>query len=181
MANIRIETERLILREIEEDDWESVHRYAREPAVGRFLIWGPNTEQQTKNHVRDLQAFRLEDPRKRAVLGIVIKDSGEFIGGVGLTRLSADASEAEVGYSLHPDHWGRGYATEAARAMIGLGFGEWRLHRVIARCDPENIGSARVMEKCGMRREGHFRKCTMCKGEWRDRVLYAILEDEWKT
>lgn len=87
MADIRIETERLILREIEEDDWESVHAYAREPAVDRFLIWGPNTEQQSKDYVRDLQALRLEEPRKHAILGMVIRDTGEFIDGIGRASL----------------------------------------------------------------------------------------------
>jgi [ribosomal protein S5]-alanine N-acetyltransferase len=179
VEDIRLETERLMLREIEEDDWVSVHRYASDPAVSRFLIWGPNTEEQSRDYVRSIQAYRLEGPRNRVLLGMVCKDSGELIGGIGITRGNGDAGSAEIGYSLHPDYWGRGYATEAARALIEFGFREWRLHRVHARCDPENVGSARVMEKCGMRLEGHFRKLVMVKGEWRDRLTYAILDEEW--
>jgi ribosomal-protein-alanine N-acetyltransferase len=179
VPDVRLETERLILREIEEDDWVAMNRYERIPAVSRFLIWEPNTEQQTKDHVSYLLALRTEEPRNRVVLGIVSKDSDEVVGTVGIMRGSADAHEAEVYCSLHPDHWGKGYATEATRAMIGFGFRGWRLHRVHACCDPENLGSARVLEKCGMRLEGHFRKLVCVKGEWRDRLMYAILEEEW--
>jgi RimJ/RimL family protein N-acetyltransferase len=142
-------------------------------------LWGPNTEQETKEYIRAVLAWRLDDPRKNILLGIVRKDSGDLIGSAGLFRSDGDATEAEVGYSLQTDHWGNGYATEAARAMIDFGFREWHLHRVHARCDPENLGSVRVLEKCGMRREGHFRKVAMVKGEWRDRLIYAVLEEEW--
>lgn len=181
MMDVRLETERLILREIEEEDWVSVHGYAQNPAVCRFLPWGPNTEQETKEFLRGLQAERVEEPRKRVSLGLVCRDSGEFIGGIGISRSGGDAREAEVGYCLHADYWGKGYATEAARAMIDFGLREWHMHRIHARVDPENLGSVHVLEKCGMRREGHFRKLVWVKGEWRDRLMYAILEEEWTS
>lgn len=179
MADVRIETERLILREIEEDDWPSVHRYASIPMVCRFMAWGPNTEQDSKDFVKRAQEGRGEDQRKEVHLCIVRKDTGEFIGACGIWRKEGRMHEAEIGYCLHPESWNQGYMTEAARAFIDFGFREWDMHRIFARIDLENIGSIRVVEKCGMRREGHLFKSDRIKDEWRDMLLYAILEDEW--
>jgi RimJ/RimL family protein N-acetyltransferase len=169
----------LILREIEEDDWPSVHRYASIPIVCRFMGWGPNTEQDSKDFVGRALAWRNEDPRMQVQLGIVCKDSGEFIGAGGIWRQGGRMYEAEMGYCLHPDSWNQGYMTEAARAFIEFGFREWDMHRIFARIDPENFGSIRVAEKCGMRREGHLLKTDWIKGEWRDMLIFAILEDEF--
>ena len=179
MADIRLETERLILRDIEEDDWVSVHRYASIPIVCRFMAWGPNTEQDSKDFVKRAQAGRSEDPQKEVHLGIVRKDTGEFIGAGGIWRKEGRLHEAEIGYCLHPDSWNHGYMTEAARALIGFGFRDWDMHRVFSRVDPENLGSIRVVEKCGMRLEGHLLKSDWIKGEWRDMLVFAVLEEEW--
>lgn len=179
MVDIRLETERLILRNIEEDDWASVHRYASIPIVCRFMAWGPNTEQDSKDFVKRAQAGRHDDPQKEVHLGIVRKDTGEFIGACGIWRREGRMHEAEIGYCLHPDCWSLGYVSEAARALIGFGFREWEMHRVFARIDPENYGSIRVAEKCGMRHEGRLLKTDLIKGEWRDMLIYAVLEEEW--
>jgi len=72
------------------------------------------------------------------------------------------------------------YATEAARALLTFGFGQLRLHRIFATCDPANTASARVLEKIGMQREGLLREHEWVKGRWRDSFLYAILDHEWK-
>jgi RimJ/RimL family protein N-acetyltransferase len=70
--------------------------------------------------------------------------------------------------------------TEAARAVLRFGFTELKLHRIFATCRPANIGSARVLEKLGMQREGHFRQHRWMKGAWHDSYLYAILDHEWR-
>jgi len=84
-----------------------------------------------------------------------------------------------VGYSLHPDSWGQGLMTEAVMALVGYGFGVLRLHRIWADVDPENIGSWRVLEKIGMRREGQLRENALIGGEWCDSYIYAMLDREW--
>jgi len=70
--------------------------------------------------------------------------------------------------------------TEAAQIIVGFGFEELSLHRIYATCDPANVRSAKVMEKLGMRWEGHFREHQFVKGTWRDSLLYAVLEHEWR-
>lgn len=72
---------------------------------------------------------------------------------------------------------GKGYAT--VNELLTLGFGQLNLHRIFAECDPANLGSARVMEKANMIREGHLRECRWQKGQWVDRLLYAILDRDW--
>jgi ribosomal-protein-alanine N-acetyltransferase len=100
-----------------------------------------------------------------------------LLGSCGLDVISEH--EASLGYGVAPAYWGRGYVTEAARALVAAGFRELRLHRVTATCQPENTGSARVLEKLGMTREGHLRRHVWQRDRWRDSYLYAVLEDEW--
>jgi RimJ/RimL family protein N-acetyltransferase len=88
----------------------------------------------------------------------------------------------EIGWVIHPDYQRRGYASEAAAALLRYGFEEMALHRIIATCQPENPASYGVMEKIGMRREGHFRQCIHRGGDlWWDEYFYALLADEWYT
>ena len=104
-----------------------------------------------------------------------------MIGRCGLKITDPESREGALWYVLHPALWGRGYITEAARALLAFGFTELDLHRVFVDCDPENIGSARVAEKLGMRREAHFVENAWLKGEWRDSLIYALLDREWRA
>ena len=88
--------------------------------------------------------------------------------------------QASLGYCMHPDYWGQGYMTEAAAALLKFGFEEMTWRRITSFCDPDNIGSWRVMEKIGMRREGHEREAKWFKGRWHDWLRYAILNHEWR-
>jgi RimJ/RimL family protein N-acetyltransferase len=89
--------------------------------------------------------------------------------------------QGEIGFVLHPDHQGKGYASEAARAMLRLGFEQLDLHRVIGRCEARNDASARLMERLGMRREGHLVENEWVKGEWQSELVFAMLAAEWAT
>ena len=110
---------------------------------------------------------------------MVLKETGQLIGHMVFHPWFAPRTY-EIGWVFHPGWHGRGYATEAARALLDYGFRELGLHRIIATCQPENPASYRVMEKIGMRREGHFRKCIYRGGEtWWDEYFYAILAEEW--
>jgi RimJ/RimL family protein N-acetyltransferase len=104
-----------------------------------------------------------------------------LIGACDIFVSPSESREAHLGYILHPGFWGRGYMPEAARAVLKFGFEELGLHRIYAECHPRNTASARVMEKIGMRREGHFKENDWIKGQWQDSLVYAILEWEWKA
>jgi RimJ/RimL family protein N-acetyltransferase len=88
---------------------------------------------------------------------------------------------AELGYVFHPDHAGRGLATEAATAVMEWGFNEFGLHRIYARCHSRNDASARLMTRLGMRQEAHHVESYLFRGEWADQLVFAILAPEWRT
>lgn len=114
--------------------------------------------------------------------GIVLKDSGAFIGTCGLEAgYAPEHARAELGYVLAREFWGRGLMPEAVRAVVRFGFSRMDLNRVEARCIAENTASARVMEKAGMTYEGTLREREFIKGAYRDMKLYSILRCECRT
>jgi RimJ/RimL family protein N-acetyltransferase len=115
------------------------------------------------------------------VLAVTERESGALIGEIYLFLKSTEHRQGEIGYIIHPDSSGRGYATEAARAALKLGFEQFGMHRIVARCDARNEPSWRVMEKLGMRREAHLRENERFKGEWSDEIIYAMLDREWEA
>jgi RimJ/RimL family protein N-acetyltransferase len=176
-----IRTARLLLREFREDDFDDVHAYAAEPDVARFMEWGPNTPQETTEFMARKWIEQAEWPRDAVNLAVEHIADQRVIGSIRLAVGDRPNLTGDFGYSFASAYWRQGYATEAARAVLELGFRLLRLHRIWAECDPENVGSWGVMEKLGMRREAHFRDSKLIKGAWRDRYLYAVLADEWSS
>ena len=174
----KLETDRLYLREFQEDDWSAVHKYASLEHVSRNQPWGPNTIEETKAFVTEALADSKKTPRTRYIFAIVLKEQYELIGAVEITIRSAANKSGEIGYIVNPDHWSRGIATEAASIMIGFGFEELEFHRIYATCAPENEGSRKVLEKLGMRFEGRMRDHILLKDGWRDSDLFSILAGE---
>jgi RimJ/RimL family protein N-acetyltransferase len=169
-----VRTERLLLREYREGDLADVHAYAEIPEVSRFMTWGPNSIEQSREHLDRALAQQLEWPR--AHVGLAVERGGVVIGAI---RMDIQGLSADLGYTLHRDHWRQGVGSEAARAMLAVAFGTLGLHRVWATCDIRNAGSWRIMEKLGMRREACFRQDRLIRGDWQDSYLYAILADEF--
>jgi ribosomal-protein-alanine N-acetyltransferase len=172
-------TERLILREFEEDDWRPILAYQSDPHYLRYNPWSQRTEADVRNFVQGFMLWQQERPRRKFQLVITLKSTGLLIGNCGIRMKTAYAREADIGYELDDHYWGNGYATEAARALLDFGFRELRLHRIWAQCIAENVASARVMERLGMKLEGHFRESEWMKNRWWDTLYYAILEHEW--
>ena len=168
---------RLLLRDFRPDDWRAVHRYAQLPEVCRFVPWGPNTEQDSGDYVA--LSVELATATPRLAFNLAIEHGGQLIGGCNLHIVSQAPRQARIGYVLHPEYWRQGLATEAAGLLLALGFRELRLHRIEATCDPRNVASARVLQKAGMTLEGARRHDVLVRGQWRDSLLFAILEHEW--
>ena len=170
-----VRTDRLVLRELEEVDWEAAHSYASDPEVVRYMDWGPNTEDETRKFIQRASEGQREQPRKNYELAIVLKEDGQLIGGCGIHVSDPINREGWIGYCLSRHFWRRGYATETAKALLRFGFDQLNLHRMFALCDPENIASAHVLEKAGMQQEGRFRERKFRKGTWHDELVYAII------
>ncbi|MFI8684753.1 GNAT family N-acetyltransferase [Rossellomorea sp. NPDC077527] len=167
----KIETERIILRKITEDDAEDMYVYASNGEVTRLVTW--DTHSSLSDTVRFIQTFL---PRYDALWGIELKENGTFIGTVHFVWWQSEHNSAEMGYVLSHEYWGKGLMTEAAEAIISFGFDRMNLVRIQARCFLENKGSEGVMKKVGMSFEGISRKAMYVKGEHKDLKVYSILK-----
>jgi RimJ/RimL family protein N-acetyltransferase len=175
-----LETERLLLRPYTVDDLDALHAIVQRADVNRFLYSEPRDRDQARDVLARLALkTAIDDEHDDILLALVSKVSGAVIGHVNLQLTSREHRQGEVGYVLHPDHQGRGYATEATTVMLRLGFDGLDLHRMVGRLDARNTASARVLERLGMRREAHLRENEFIKGEWCDELVYAMLASEW--
>lgn len=178
---MELATARLRLREFTDADWPAVLAYQADPRYLRLYAWTDRSEAEVRAFVGRFVAQAAEQPRHRFQLAVVRPETGQLIGNAGIRRDPQRPWEAELGYELAPDHWGRGYATEAAGALLAFAFGALRLHRVVAHCVADNAASARVLAKLGFQLEGRLRDHAYYKGRWWDELCYGLLEAEWKV
>jgi [ribosomal protein S5]-alanine N-acetyltransferase len=170
--DMNIESNRLAIRIFVESDWQAVLEYTSNPDVMKYIPEGVFSEVDVKRFIDENQG---ENAQKFPVL---LKESNTLIGHIVFHKYFGDHTY-EIGWVFNPKYYNKGYASEAAMAILQHGFENLKLHRIIATCQPENTASFRVMEKIGMRREGYFKKCIPHGDEWWDEYYYAILEEEW--
>lgn len=175
-----VRTERLALRPIDvERDLDDLHAYLSREDVCRYIPAVPRDREQLRQAYapgRRPSVLR----REGEVLCLAVEHEGRLIGDIVLFWHSEKHRSGEIGYAFNPEFHGRGFATETARALLGLAFDGLGLHRVTARVDERNTASARVIERIGMRKEAVEREAEWFKGEWSTLVHYAMLEDEWR-
>jgi RimJ/RimL family protein N-acetyltransferase len=175
-----LRTERLELRPYRESDLEVFHAMRSDPEVARYLYEDPHTLEQSREKLAARLGLReLAAENDWLPAAIVERTSDAMVGDVGLNLRSIEHRTGEIGFILHPAHHGRGYATEAARALLDWGFREFGFHRIVGRTEARNLASARVLERLGMRLEAHLVENEWVKGEWQSELQYAILEREW--
>lgn len=180
-----VRTERLSLRRVNSADVEPLWSYRQLAEVTKWITAGPGT-------LEDFRAmfFAKDYPLKDLAVELDTGQGAELIGTVMLNIVDgwgqseiaqrARGVESNLGWSFDPAYGGKGYATEAVRAAIGLCFGPLGLHRVTAECFAANEPSWRLMERLGMRKEFHGRKDSLHRsGEWMDSMGYALLAEEW--
>jgi len=166
------------LRELEDHDVPQVHRWLSDINIIRYMTFSLHTLEETATLIRDVRLNRPFSTRQNLMRAIVSTGSGELVGMGGLL-IDENREQAEAWYLVDPAHIGRGYATEAARLLLALGFDEFGMHRIRAGVLPENLASMRVLEKAGFRNEGLQKKAIRVHGEWREEHIYAVLRDEW--
>jgi RimJ/RimL family protein N-acetyltransferase len=143
--------------------------------VVRWLYFEPPTEAAVGEWLAGVIA---RPPETGTTLAVELRAGGALVGHVNVI-VDPQHRQGEIGFIFHPDHQGRGYATEAARALLAFAFEHYDLHRVYGRLEPRNQASARVLEKLGMRREAHLIENEWVKGEWQSEYVYALLRREW--
>lgn len=170
-------TARLLLRRFVAADAQGLYSYLSRPEAVRYEPYPV----QSLDDCRRWAAERATSPDFWAVC----LRSGELIGNLYLHLEEPPAWRGwELGYVFHPDHWGRGYASEAAVRLVDACFAQGA-HRIEARCNPLNDASWRLLERIGFRREGHLRQAaSFADGPdgtplWHDAYVYAVLSEEW--
>jgi RimJ/RimL family protein N-acetyltransferase len=173
-------TDRLHLRPFTPHDLNALNAYESLPEVTRYLYWEPRDRPTTQTFLdKKITRTTLLDEGDAIDLAITLRTTGELIGNTLLIWTSRQHRQGEIGYVLHPHHHGHGYAPEAAREMLRLGFTDLNLHRITGRLDTRNTASARVLEKLGMRHEATLIDNEIVKGEWTSETIYAMLHTEW--
>jgi RimJ/RimL family protein N-acetyltransferase len=183
---IAVRTQRLLLRPFTDADVDDALAYYGDPVVTRHLLTEPHTRPDAERFVTERS--RQVEPRQAGdVLALAVEHDRRVVGDVVLVLVGGESpsgatpSIGEIGWSFHPAWSGKGFATEAARALLDLAFGHYRLHRVKAQLDARNVASSRLCERLGMIREAHLRQDWWSKGEWTDTLVYGLLAGEWPS
>ena len=168
------ESQRLIARRFAPADLDAFVAMRAEPHVARFQSWDNFGRDQGREFLDGV------DGRKPGAPGwfqfaLERKEDGRFVGDCGLKTVETDNRLAQVGYTIAPPYWNRGYAQEAVKALVAYAFASFPLHRITASIDPRNAASLRVLEKTGFVKEAHFRQSEWFKGAWADDAIYAVL------
>ena len=173
-----LETPRLIMRPLRESDAAALSAYRSDPLVARYQNWTtPYTLEQARAFIAT--ASSQEQVGEWCQLALERKTVAGIIGDCAFRRWSCDKQQAEIAFTLAREWQHQGYANEAVGRLLEYLFAELGLHRVTARCDDENYPSINVLERLGLRREGHPIENVWLKGAWGSEYEYAMLEREW--
>lgn len=174
-----IETARLRLRQFTAAELPTLLAYRNDPVVAKYQSWESMTEAEGRAFIREMIHALPGVPGPGFQFAIILKEDALHIGDCFFKLADDDVRQAEIGYTLARSYWGQGFASEAVRALLDYSFLQLKLHRVIAITDSQNTPSFTLLERLGMRREGHFHQNIWFKGAWGDEYLYAMLREEW--
>ncbi len=166
-------TERLVLRRMRMTDLADMTALHSSPGSRRYSRRAPRTEAEIKAVLEKIQ--ENIDTNTAISWAIALHGSDKMIGDISFWRMMPEHYRAETGYLLAEEHWGKGLATEALRAVLQYGFGVMGLHSVEARVNPENMPTIRLLERCGFTREAYFRENEFFNGKFVDSAVYSLL------
>lgn len=181
MKYIELESERLIFRKFKQEDFPIVNDWLGNLENMKFRSSEPKNTKEAHDYLDWAISCAELDECINYRYAVVLKENNTLIGSCELAFTNKDP--AELAWELHRDYWKKGYGTEIGKTLLRLGFETLNLRRIIADCNSLNMGSYRIMELIGMRREAHFIKYyrgnSALNHEWCDKYLYAILKEEW--
>lgn len=170
-------TERLRLRHYNADDADWLYKLYSRPDVARYLPGEPWTVEVTRDKLTERLA-KTDIDGESGALALVIEHDGVAIGSVTLWLNDSERRQGEIGWVLDPAYGGEGFASEAVRAVLALGFDRYKLHRITAQKDARNNASELLARRVGLRLEAHHIQGWFSKGEWTDTLVYARLASE---
>ena len=179
-TKLPIEIGDLSLRRPTVQDFKDFVEFYCDEEVSRFQLFEPWSEEKVAFHLESQLGVRIGDPGLAICLAVVHRPDWKVIGEVSITIQDVETPQADIGFTMNPRYWGRHLGSLAVHALLGFGFGRMGMHRIYAFADTRNERSWRLMERAGMRREGHFVRWRKIKDEWVDDYGYAMLADEWR-
>lgn len=178
-----VRTARLAIREFVPADRPALDGFVADPTALELMLHSLATPEEADAFLALALAAAGAEPRVDYHLAVDLLPEAagapRFIGSAALMGLGGDSGEAELGYYFLRSAWGRGYAREAARALVDFGFRELALHRVWGMCHTRNEASAKVMAALGMAPEGTLREHRRLRGQWRSSHIFGVLDREW--
>lgn len=178
---LNLETDRLIIRRFNFEDWHDLYEYLSQETVVKYEPYNILNEEES------MQAA-INRSKNDAFWAVCLKENNKLIGNIYFEQLEPkEFLTWEIGYVFNPAYYGKGYATEACKRILKYGFEQIGVHRVIGKCNPENISSWRLMERLSMTREGHFKKAAFFRKSndgkpiWHDAYQYSILDEEFSS
>lgn len=173
---------RVYIREYDKNDFQKFYKLSSDPEMRKLSVFStPKDIYDSKKEFKIILDDQKKQNRKRFIMGAFLKINDIYIGDVGFEILKQNqiGGIAEIGYFIDKSQWGKGYATEIAGLLIDHCFTKYKFHKVIASCDKRNTASEKVMIKCGMKKEGEFKKQRFKNNQWFDELKYGILKEEW--
>lgn len=165
------------LREFRTSDLEDYLAIVSDDRVTSWLSFDSRDRAAAEKALTAIVERSAKEERPDYLFAVTRRDDDRV---VGFTRLGpTGVKAAHLGYAIHADQWGHGYATDASRVMLRLAFGQLGLHRVSAAIGPENEASIAVVKRLGFSYEGRIRHHVFTNGAWRDSLLYSLLESEF--
>lgn len=177
--SLPIRTGRLLLRRFRDEDLRDMLEFLDHPSVARATPEIEATEEGVLNYIAAQNSYELFEQDKCFDLAIERQIDGKVVGLLTLVR--REHSLGEMGFALGIDFRNKGYATEAAEALVDYTFKELALHRIQAETTSDNVDSYKVMERLGMQPEGRLRETVLFEGQWLDTLYYGILAEEWRA
>lgn len=173
-----IQTEILLLRPISKEDNEQVFRYRSDSETNRYQGFIPKKLKEVDDFIKN-NPTEFNQPDSWFQLVIVEKKTGEVIGDIGIHFIGENNLQCELGCTISKRHHGKGYATNAMRAVIDYLLSTLDKHRIVCSVDPRNNNSIRLLERLKFRKEAHFKESILIDGKWVDDIVYSILKSEW--
>ncbi|MDQ0416448.1 RimJ/RimL family protein N-acetyltransferase [Croceifilum oryzae] len=173
-------TDRLVLRRFCTSDIDTFHFYRSNPEVATFQSWENYQYQDAQTFVNQQMNHQPNQPGTWFQFAVALAETNQLIGDCALHTPTVEPRIVEIGFTLSPEYQGNGYATEAVGALLRYVFHSLGKHKAIAFSDVRNSKSIAVLERVGMRREGHLLQNYMSKGQWIDEYQYSILRTEWE-
>jgi aminoglycoside 6'-N-acetyltransferase len=173
---------RVTLRRFQPGDVATFVAYRSDEQVARYQSWdAPYPREEGDRFIQEIASEHPDTPGEWFQFAVALRPTGQLIGDCAAMPHADDPRQCDIGFTLAAEYQGHGYAAEAVTLLLTYLFANRGKHRIAAYCDPRNAGSVGLLERLGMRREGHLRQSTWAKGEWTDDLVYGLLAEEWQA